>query len=84
MIVESSGTGSKYIIVLEFVPEVINCAIVLVLIVIFVLVPRFFIVAAIQGTPTPVKRAAAKGTMSKAKKSTKPDSLPGDKGFFKK
>ena len=37
-----------------------------------------------QGKPTLVKRAAAKGTMSKAKKSTKPDSLPGDKGFFKK
>ena len=58
--VESSGTGSKYIVALEFVPEVINCAIVLVVVVILVLVLRFCIVADIQGTPTPVKRAAVK------------------------
>ena len=48
---EGFGTGSKYIVALEFVPEVINCAIVLVgiavlllfLIVILFLVLRFFI-----------------------------------------
>ena len=33
----------------------------------------------IQGNPTPVKHAAAKGVMSKAKEASKPDSLPGDK-----
>ena len=32
-----------------------------------------------QGTPTPVKPAAAKGVMSKAKKASKPNYLPGDK-----
>ena len=31
----------------------------------------------IQGNPTPVKHAAAKGVMSKAKEASKPDSLPG-------
>ena len=33
----------------------------------------------IQGNPTPVKRAATKGARSKAKKASKPNSLPGDK-----
>ena len=33
----------------------------------------------IQGTPTPVKRAATKFARSKAQKAPKPNSLPGDK-----
>ena len=33
----------------------------------------------IQGKSTHVKCAAAKGTRSKSKKASKPDSLPGDK-----
>ena len=49
MIVEGYGTRIKYIVVLEFLPEVINCAIVLVvaivLVLLVVLVFQFFIAA---------------------------------------
>ena len=51
VIMERSGTGSKYIVALEFVPAVINCAIVLVVVVVFtlvvvlVLVLPFYVVA---------------------------------------
>ena len=45
VILEGSGTGSKYIVVLDFVPEVINCAIVLVVVVVDVLVLRYCITA---------------------------------------
>ena len=38
VIVEGSVTGSKYIVALEFVPEVINCAIVVVVVVFLALV----------------------------------------------
>ena len=38
MIVEESGTGSKYIVEMEFVPEVINCDIKLVVVVVLDLV----------------------------------------------
>ena len=54
VIVEGSETGSKYIVALEFVPEVTNCAIVLVvvvvlaLLVILVLNPRFCVASAPQ------------------------------------
>ena len=37
MIVQGSGTISKCIVALEFVPEVINCAIVLVVVVFLIL-----------------------------------------------
>ena len=52
-IVEGSGKGSKYIVALEFVPEVINCTIFLVVVVVLalivVLVLRFCVVI----PPTP-------------------------------
>ena len=38
----------------------------------------------IQGNPTPVKSAAAKGARSKSNKASKPYSLPGDKVVSKK
>ena len=44
VIVEGYGTGRKYIVALEFVPEVINCAIVLVVIVFLTLVVVLFLV----------------------------------------
>ena len=53
MILEGYGTGSKYIAALEFVPEAINCSIVLVvilvlaLVVVPVLVLRFCVAAAL-------------------------------------
>ena len=37
-----------------------------------------------QGKPTLVKRAVAKGARSKAKKASKPNSFPGDKVIYKK
>ena len=53
VIVEGSGTGSKYIIALEFVPEAISCAIVLVVIVVLALVLVLFLVLHFCVAPTP-------------------------------
>ena len=42
--VEGSGTGSKYIVAPEFLPEVINCAIVLVVVVVVILALLFSLI----------------------------------------
>ena len=60
---EGSGTGSNYIITLEFIPEAINCAIVLVfivdptLVVALILAFRFCVAAA----PRPLPLTSANG-----------------------
>ena len=57
MIVEESGTRSKYIVALEFVPEFINCATVLVvlvalaLVVVLVLILGFFLCFYVADAP---------------------------------
>ena len=60
MIVEGSGNRIKYIVALEFVPEVINCdiflvvVVVLVLLVVLLLSLRFFVVDAPPPSPLTV------------------------------
>ena len=53
VIFEGSGAGSKYIVALEFLPEVINCASVLVVVVVLALLVFLALRSCVAADPPP-------------------------------